>query len=139
MVALVVGDISKSKIRVACPDATNEEVIDLSLLFRLFCNDLESVVISNIGWPPFEPSIPLNGAFVRSLSDGLDTVSSSHGLREKLKEIVVIEPMDDIEPFIEQNHGLLEQKGFKMERGSYVHNKRGSECANCLLITPKAE
>ena len=118
---------------------TNEETINLPLLFRLFCNKLESVLIFNRKRSCWEPSIPLNSAFVRSLLDGLDTVSSSHRLCRTLKEIVVIAPVDAIETFIEQNQGSLEQRGFKMERGTYVHNKRGSECANCLLITPKAE
>ena len=116
---------------------TNEEVIDFSLLFRLFCNKLESVVISKIPAYDFRPSVPLNGAFARSLLKGLETVSSSHRLSSTLREIVVIEPVDAVGPFIEQNHGLLEQKGFKMERGSYVHNKRGCESKNCLIITPK--
>ena len=113
---------------------STEEVIDFSLIFRLFSNKLETVIVENIPGPPFRPSISLNDAFHRSLVKGLEIVSSSPRLSKTFKEIIVIEPKGDLDGCIDSLHQVVGEKGFKMEKGSYFHSKRGAKSDKCLFV-----
>lgn len=115
---------------------TKTEAFNFSLIFRLIAVNLESVVICNIATVGFNPSIPLNGHLIDSLLKGLDIVSASYRLSKQLKEVVIIEPADEIGAFIEQYGDSVQNKGFKMEKGKYVHAKRGVESKNCVRIIP---
>ena len=113
---------------------TNEEAIDFSLIFRLFSGELETVIIENIVNKPFLSSITLNDAFTRSLVKGLEVVSSSPRLSRTLKEVVIIEPMGDLEQCIQSLQQVVGEQGFKMEKGGYFHSKRGVKSDKCILL-----
>lgn len=96
---------------------SDDEAVDLSLIFRLFSANLESLVICNLGVPPFKPSIALNESFVSNrLQKALDIVASSRRLMKRFTEIVIVEPLSDIDLFIVQNSDMVKQMGFEMKK-----------------------
>ena len=113
---------------------SNEESLAFALFLRLFARKLESIVVFNEPYDGFKASIALNAAFVRSLFLAFDVISDSFRLQQRFKKFVIVEPEQEIAPFIQQHQTEFQQKGSAMERGSYEHVQRGTSSDNVLIV-----
>ena len=114
---------------------TTRESIQLRLFLQLFDRKLTSILIYRQNKSKFQPSIRLNRSFTISLLSGCTMIAADPELKSKFKAIVVLNPKNGINAFIEDQRNTFKQKGWRLEKKPYEHCRRGL-CANALHVSP---
>merc|ERR1712154_269962 len=100
-----------------------DDMVNFMKLCQIFNMNLQRIVVSNRP-RNFKQSINLNASFLEQILFAIDVISKNVELNRVFEEILIVEPLDSIQEFIEENQTLFVEKGWSLKKTSY-HFERG--------------
>ena len=116
-----------------------DSMINFSKLCQLFYRDLQQIVIYISTPQQVDRSIPLNDVFLEQILCGILEINENIALKSVFKEILIANPFDSIDDFIDKNQDLFVSKGWTLNKTKYEDKERlmfKSHSHNALSISP---
>merc|ERR1712039_1030502 len=81
-----------------------DDMINFSKLFQICHRDLQQIVIYRT---EFSPSIRFNDAFLEQILCGILEINENIALKSVFKQILIVNPFDSVDDFIDDNQELF--------------------------------
>ena len=106
-------------------------------LCQIFNQKLQRVVISSIAFGDFAESVHLNSSFLEQILFGIQTINENITLKSVFNEILIVNPYESIDQFIDENQVLFVMNEWKLKKTNYEDKRRiNAKSDNVLSITP---
>merc|ERR1712130_327024 len=89
-------------------------MINFSKLFQIFNRDLQQIVIYDVTTKELAPSINLSDVFLEQILCGILEINENVAFKSVFKEILIVNPYESIDDFIEENQELFVCNGWKL-------------------------
>lgn len=116
-----------------------DDMINFSKFLQIFNRDLQQIVIFKTTVKEgFQPSIHLkNYLFLEQILCGISEINESIALKSVFNEILIVEPFDSIDDFIDEKQDLFGSNGWELKKTKYEDKKRNYiKSDNVLSIRP---
>merc|ERR1712173_51129 len=105
-------------------------MINFSKLFQICNRDLQQIVV----FDEFDQSIQLNGLFLEQILCGILEINQNIELKSKFDEILIVNPHESIDDFIDDHQELFVCNGWTLKKTSYEDKKWNRTSNNVLSI-----
>ena len=110
-------------------------MVNFSKIFKIFNRDLQQIVIFYDDGE-FNNSIHLDNMFLEQVLCGILEINENIALKSVFKEILIVNPFDSIDDFIDENQEIFVCNGWNLGKTSYQDKRRDARSDNVLSITP---
>lgn len=111
-----------------------KETPNFTRFIKLFRAGIEMIIVFSRADRVFVPSISLDTLFLTEILNAIYFINKCSSIKYIFKQFVIVNPMDDINNFINEHQLLFIQNGWILIYDAYRDVKRNDICENTLII-----